>query len=153
MGRALLGLLPLAVLAACSTASGPPESSSITATSTVERPRPIRVPKLPAGVQLVGLGSGDLESLLGQPTLVRSEQQAQYWRYNLGGCQLDLFLYTEPGSSLTRVAYLDVRPSGYATLALVGACEDIGSLLRGEATMTANRRKPDAGDLPAAESY
>jgi hypothetical protein len=151
MGRALLGLLPALVLAACSTTSSPPATSS--ATGAVEHPRPIQVPKLPAGVQLVGLGSGDLQSLLGQPTLVRSEQQAQYWRYSLGGCQLDVFLYTEPGSGTTRVVYLDVRPSGYATLAHAGACEDIGELLRGEAAMTADRREPDTTGLPAVESY
>jgi hypothetical protein len=142
----------VALLAACSATSGPPEPSSLATAATVERRHPIRVPKLPAGVQLVGLGSVDLESLLGRPTLVRSEQQAQYWRYNLGGCQLDLFLYADPGSGLTRVVYLDVRPSGHATLAQAGACEDVGSRLRGEAAMTADGRDGAAG-LPAVESY
>ena len=52
-----------------------------------------------------------LEGLIGQPALVRSEQQAQYWRYSLGGCQLDLFLYADREPGRRAVAYLDVRPS------------------------------------------
>ena len=52
--------------------------------------------RLPAGATLIGLGGGDLQGVMGQPALIRHEGAAQYWRYGLAGCQLDLFLYADP---------------------------------------------------------
>ena len=126
----------------------PPEA---TAASAVEPARPQRLPELPYGVQLVGLGSADLQNLLGQPTLVRSEQGAQYWRYSVGGCQLDLFLYTDRHAGPARVVYFDVRPSGYVTVAHADACSSAAKALRGAATARADGPL-DTGELPEVES-
>ena len=101
---------------------------------------------LPSGIRLIGLGGGELEGLLGRPTLVRSERQAQYWRYSLGECQLDLFLYAEPASALSRVVYLDVRPSGYAPS---GAGRDVPEARRRYCEAS---RYPRAGPNPTAAS-
>lgn len=89
---------------------------------------PLRMPALPAGVRLVGLEGGTVRSLLGQPNVARAEKQAQFWRYDLGRCQLDLFLYTDPRTGQQRVAYLDVRPSG-STWRPTG-CADVARRLR-----------------------
>lgn len=150
LGRAVLSLLPLAAMAAC--AAAPPEAPpEATAASAVEPARPQRLPELPYGVQLVGLGSADLQNLLGQPTLVRSEQGAQYWRYSVGGCQLDLFLYTDRHAGPARVVYFDVRPSGYVTVAHADACSSAAKALRGAATARADGPL-DTGELPEVES-
>lgn len=119
-----------------------------------ETQRPVRVPKLPEGVQLVGLRSGDLQTLLGQPTLIRSEQQAQYWRYNLGGCQLDLFLYKDAQSDTAKVAYLDVRPSGYSAPAQAEVCTEVARRLTDETSAKAEpSRDPTGGSLPPVEEH
>jgi hypothetical protein len=145
-------MLPLMMAAACGSTASPPPALSPSA-SVVEPARPVRVPELPGGVQLVGLDSGDLETLLGQPTLVRSEQQAQYWRYNLGGCQLDLFLYADAKAGMARVVYLDVRPSGHASLARVDACNEVAKRLRGENATHADAAEGGKSDLPAVETH
>ena len=82
---------------------------------------------------------------------MRSERQAQYWRYSLGECQLDLFLYAEPVGALSRVIYLDVRPSGYASLSEAAMCGDLAALLRGE-PVTPRRIEPNDGQLPLTET-
>ncbi len=109
------------------------------------------LPALPSGARLIGLDGGALEGLLGRPTLVRSERQAQYWRYSLGECQLDLFLYAEPAGAQSRVIYLDVRPSGYASLSEAAMCGDLAALLRGE-PVAPRRIEPDDGQLPVTEA-
>jgi hypothetical protein len=147
----MLGLMPVAAMAAC--AAAPPPTPPAAVASAPEPARSLRLPALPHGVQLVGLGSTDLQSLLGQPTLVRSEQQAQYWRYNLGSCQLDLFLYTDHQTGPPRVVYLDVRPSGHVSLARADACSDTARLLRGETTARADAGASEAGSLPAVELH
>jgi hypothetical protein len=118
------GLLFFGLLAGC-TASGsaPPDTAGAISD---------RLPHLPSGVRLIGLGKSDLEGLLGRPSLVRSEQQAQYWRYSLGPCQLDLFLYAEPTGAPARVVYLDARPSSYASVMEAGMCGELAAFLRGE---------------------
>ena len=48
--------------------------------------------RLPAGATLIGLRGGDLRGVMGQPALIRHEGVAQYCRYGVAGCQLDMFL-------------------------------------------------------------
>lgn len=126
-GRGILPTLLAIALAACGAPDEPP-----LAASTLSRPEPARLPSLPPGVALVGLGDEEIHGLLGRPTLVRSERQGQFWRYHLGGCQLDLFLYREVRSGTVRVVYFDVRPSGYHTPASLRACAEIGERLAGK---------------------
>jgi hypothetical protein len=145
------GFLPLLAMAACA-APAPPASPAASAAAAPEPARAARLPDLPRDVQLLGLGSPDLESLLGQPTLMRSEQGAQYWRYSLGSCQLDLFLYDDRGNGPARVAYLDVRPTGYVSVSLADACSSAAKVLRGEATTRADSAAGDAGSLPEVEA-
>ncbi|MEK0085529.1 hypothetical protein [Benzoatithermus flavus] len=151
LGRVVLSVLPLAAMAAC--ASAPPVPPASSTASAAEPTRPQHLPQLPRGVQLVGLGSADLQSLLGQPTLVRSEQGAQYWRYSLGNCQLDLFLYADRKAGPARVAYLDVRPSGHVSLAHADACSSAAKVLRGEITTRADREADATGGLPEVETH
>src|SRR4051812_49934375 len=72
-------VLCLAWLRGCARGGSP---SPTTADTTARTPHD-GLPALPADIRLIGLGSGDLDGLLGRPALVRSERQAQYRRYSL----------------------------------------------------------------------
>ena len=52
-----------------------------------------RLAALDRPVHLVGMRADAVEALLGQPDLERQERQAQYRRYDVDGCALDLYLY------------------------------------------------------------
>jgi hypothetical protein len=132
-GRAVPGLVPLLLLAAACAADGgaPARDLSAARAQTTAAAATRTAPPPRSGVRLVGLGGGELEGLLGQPALVRSEQGAQYRRYDLGGCQLDLFLYADPSGGPPRVAYLDARPSRHAPPGRAAACADLGRALGG----------------------
>jgi hypothetical protein len=137
------------LLAGCAAIGGPPAATQGGgAASALSRDG---FPPVPSDIRLIGLGSGDLEGLLGRPALVRSERQAQYWRYSLGACQLDLFLYAEPDGAPSRVVYLDVRPSGYAPPGDAATCGELGALLRGEPVPPRVRMPPPDGGLPPAQ--
>jgi hypothetical protein len=155
-GRAVPGLVPLLLLAAaCAADGGAPDRDLSAARAPTTAAATRIVPPPWGGVQLVGLGGGELEGLLGQPALVRSEQDAQYWRYNLGGCQLDLFLYADPRGGPPRVAYLDVRPSRHAPPGRTAACADLGVAL-GDARLPAATVDAHAGtlvELPIAQRH
>lgn len=118
--KALWGPSLLSLLAACATV-GPPPGPAV--------PAP-ELAGLPAGTTLIGLGGGDLAGFMGEPALVRQEGGAQYWRYGIGGCQLDLFLYADPASGPARVAHLEVRPELGAAPAAVEACARLAWRLR-----------------------
>ena len=105
------------------------------------------MPALPAGGALVGLAGGELEGMMGEPTLIRADGNAQYWRYSLGGCQLDLFLYADGGRP--RVAYLDVRPSRGIARDAASELRRAGRRLRGAGPL---RRRRAAGSASRSES-
>ncbi len=116
----LAGLTILAALPGCATV----EQRSA---SPAAHPELVR---FPAGATLIGLGGGDVEGVMGQPALIRQEAGAQYWRYRLAGCQLDLFLYGGPTDGSVRVAYLDARAALGAPPESKQACADLARDLR-----------------------
>ena len=132
------------LLAGCAGGARPPDADM------AETPSHDSLRALPAGVTLIGLDGGDLEGLLGRPALVRSERQAQYWRYSLGACQLDLFLYAASAGAPSRVVYLDVRPTGYPTAGAAAPCGELAGFLRGEPAPRPAER-PESGAVPVAE--
>jgi hypothetical protein len=113
-------------------------------------PEPVRsaaapVAGLPPGLAQIGLDSGDVQGAMGVPTLVHADGAAQYWRYGLGGCQLDLFLYADPGTS-PRVAYLDVRPSRGVDPRTRSTCATLASRLsHGAAVVGSAPAEPAVG--------
>lgn len=109
---------------------------------TAEVARPATAPALPVGVALVGLAGGEVEGVMGEPSLIRADGTAQYWRYGLGGCQLDLFLYADAAANRPRVAWLDVRPSRGSGSATSAACAELARRLRTADVATAPAPKP-----------
>lgn len=142
LGRTALPLVAVLALAGC-------------AATTPDTPRIATGPSEPGldGVRLVGLGGSDLEGLLGRPALLRSEQRAQYWRYTLGRCQLDLFLYAERDAGPARVVYLDARPAGDASPERAATCARLRSALRGEPPPPPLAARAQSIGLPADGSY
>ena len=129
--RPVLGAVALFALAACA--------------NTGQVAREAKVPALPSGVALLGLAGGEVEGVMGEPTLIRADGPAQYWRYGLGGCQLDLFLYADPAAGRPRVAYLDVRPSRGTDGTTRAGCAELARRLRAEPV--AAEAPPAAGPL------
>ena len=107
-----------------------------------EAPAPLRLPDLPPEVRLLGMEQARLESLFGEPSVQRSEQPAQYWRYSLGRCQLDVFLYPDPQTGRQEVAYFEVRPTGYELAGRPSGCADV-----------ARRLEPVTSGLPQVQSH
>jgi hypothetical protein len=114
---AAAGLVAACGLAGCAGGGG-------SALGVAETPVPLRLPDLPPEVRLMGMEQGALEDLFGQPSVQRAEQPAEYWRYSLGRCQLDVFLYPDSATGQQEVAYFDVRPTGYEVVGADG-CSDV----------------------------
>src|SRR5919202_1640412 len=96
----------------------------VCALGAAETQAPLRMPDLPPEVRLLGMEQDRVHDLFGQPAVQRNEQQAQYWRYSLGRCQLDVFLYPDPLTGRREVAYYDVRPTGYDVAGRGGGCAE-----------------------------
>lgn len=111
-------------------------------------PPPSPVPDLTRNVQLVGMGSGDLRSVFGEPALVRVEGGVQYWRYAFAGCGLDLFVDARPGRA-PEVVYYELRPD--ALLSDAEAASDCQRLAR-QLDQSGERSAPRRA-LPRVESF
>ena len=56
---------------------------------------------------ILGLDSGAVRKLLGEPGLIRHEEPAEVWQYRTASCVLDVVLYDQ--SSGQRVVYTEAR--------------------------------------------
>jgi hypothetical protein len=148
--RGLLAL-PLLLAAACSPS---PETSLLDAYLEPQLPAawrglpaPAPIPEIARNTQLVGMATGDLRNVFGEPTLVRREGGVQYWRYSFSGCILDLFVNTDPHGS-SEVAYFELRASGvYGNGAAAADCARLDEHL------TRIERLAPTRDLPPVESF
>ena len=131
------------LLGACAAPGG----NGAPAPGIAESSVPVRLPELPPEVALLGMGQGKVQSLFGQPAVQRNEQHAEYWRYSLGRCQLDLFLYPDPRTGQHQVAYFEVRPTGYQVAGRASACADIARKLN------ASGNARGGHGLPPVESH
>ncbi|MCL6607643.1 MAG: hypothetical protein K6T74_06065 [Geminicoccaceae bacterium] len=95
--------------------------TSLLVSSCASEPRPdgaarpmsteaARLAGLERPVRLVGMRADAVEALLGRPDLERHERRAQYRRYDVDGCALDLYLYEAPTNGAPSVAWFEVRP-------------------------------------------
>jgi hypothetical protein len=65
---------------------------------------------------ILGLDSGAVRKLLGEPGLIRREEPAEVWQYRTASCVLDVVLYDQ--ASGPRVVYTEARtPSAEPTQA------------------------------------
>ena len=56
---------------------------------------------------ILGLDSGAVRKLLGEPGLIRREEPAEVWQYRTASCVLDVVLYNQ--ASGPRVVYTEAR--------------------------------------------
>jgi hypothetical protein len=101
-----------------------PTSPGSAASSTERRAAPsasLAAPADPADDEdVMGLSPDELQSLLGQPQMVRDETGAEVWQYRTQACVLDLYLYPQEaqgGAASLRVAYLEARDRSAANFA------------------------------------
>ena len=57
--------------------------------------------------QILGLDSGAVRKLLGEPGLIRRDEPAEVWQYRTASCVLDVVLYDQ--ASGPRVVYTEAR--------------------------------------------
>ena len=57
--------------------------------------------------QILGLDSGAVRKLLGEPGLIRRDEPAEVWQYRTTSCVLDVVLYDQ--ASGPRVVYTEAR--------------------------------------------
>jgi hypothetical protein len=152
LGR-LRGTAPLLFvgLAACSQST---DMSLLDAYLEPQRPLwagmapPAPIPAIARDIQLVGMATGDLRDVFGEPALVRHEGGVQYWRYSFTGCTLDLFVNTGSDGS-SEVVYFDLRPSThYGNGVAEAECTRLGQRLE-----RLERPVPEGRDLPPVESF
>ena len=62
-----------------------------------------------ASLNLIGLSGDEARRLLGPPGVLRREQLAEFWRYRLEPCVLDLYLYQERAADPQRVRFAELR--------------------------------------------
>jgi hypothetical protein len=67
---------------------------------------------VPETAQLIGLDPLALRHMLGPPDFQRREAPAEFWRYDLEPCTLDLFLHRASPSVPYQVAHAQLRPAG-----------------------------------------
>lgn len=72
--------------------------------------------------RLQGQDAAGLNSLLGEPALVRREAEVEIWQYQHESCVLDLFLY--PDGSSRRVIHLEARDTEAAEALPPQGCLD-----------------------------
>jgi hypothetical protein len=141
----------LVAVAAC---SQPNDTSLLDAYLEPQRPAawgglppPSPVPEIAGNTELIGMTTGDIESVFGKPALIRREGSVQYWRYSFTGCILDLFVNTDAAGG-SEVAYFDLRPNGgYGNGAAERECARLGEHLGGVERLAPTR------DLPPVESF
>jgi hypothetical protein len=145
-GRArLLLLVPVMALGlvGCATRGETDGPQAVAVDPHADRPQP---PELPLGAAIVGMESGQVASLLGEPALQRREQPAQYWRYSYAGCTLDLFLYRHPESGRMHVLYYELRqeprPAAFRNERCAGMAARLGPNSAG-----------NGGELPEVASH
>ncbi|HRY25736.1 MAG: hypothetical protein H6852_04215 [Geminicoccaceae bacterium] len=111
-------------------------------------PPPAPVPDLARNVELVGMDSGDLRSVFGEPALVRVEGNVQYWRYAFAGCSLDLFVDARPDRQ-AEVVHYDLRPEPlYGNGKAAAGCERLARQLD-----QGQKRAAPQRELPRVESF
>lgn len=96
----------------------PPINTNPAATVTASipvlpRPKPEAERPLPSAIELVGLTPKAVRNLIGKPTLLRKERNAQIWHYRNMDCTLFLFFYPIRGQG-ARVSHVDVADTGTA---------------------------------------
>jgi hypothetical protein len=104
-GRARFGIGMTSVLVSSCASDPRPDGAA--------RPMSVEAARLAAldrPVHLIGMRADAVEALLGRPDLERQERQAQYRRYDVDGCALDLYLYEAASNGAPKVAWFEVRP-------------------------------------------
>ena len=72
---------------------------------------------------ILGLDSGAVRKLLGEPGLIRRETPAEVWQYRTAGCVLDVVLYDQ--ASGPRVVYAEARTSAAEPAATDDCLSDV----------------------------
>lgn len=68
---------------------------------------------LPGAREFVGLDAAQVRNLIGKPSLLRKDKDAEVWHYRNMDCTLFLFFYDKPGEGM-RVSHVDMANTNRA---------------------------------------
>lgn len=103
MTRISQAIAALALLGLGACAGGPPGEGPHTASLAPNM-------RVPEARELMGQRPEKLRVLLGEPSLLRKEGEAQMWQYRTASCVLFLFLYPDAGGAYS-VSHLEASPT------------------------------------------
>jgi hypothetical protein len=108
---------------------------------------PAAAGELPDGLVLVGMESGRVDDLLGRPEMVMNAGPAQWWRYELGDCAIEVFLIAPTdaaGPDELVVSHVTVRTlSGAARETGRRSCRALDTRIGGTEQLAAHAQEPD----------
>jgi hypothetical protein len=86
-----------------------------------------------------------VDDLFGQPEMVMNAGQAQWWRYALSSCAIDVFLIGRNGAEDMVVSHVSVRTTSGALALDTQSCQQLDARLSQTARAEA--------ELPAVQSH
>ncbi|WP_159715910.1 hypothetical protein [Geminicoccus flavidas] len=119
-GSSRLAAAGLLVLATGCSAPPPPTAAAPAAASPV-----IAADALPRRLDLVGMNARQLDAMFGKPEMVMNAGPAQWWRFHLDGCAVEVFLVTTDQGMVVRHAAVERQLDAGPAPVLAPACTDL----------------------------
>jgi hypothetical protein len=151
--RVILAPLAGALLAACAADSVVPGGPPLVVRTEPPSPAPpspavaaAKADELSDGLLLVGMTASHVDDLLGQPEMVMNAGPAQWWRYMVGGCTVEVFLIAEDSTEPDElvVSHVAVRSqAGPDSATDLRSCRRPGTGIARTAELTV----PDPSDI------
>ncbi|WP_222182387.1 hypothetical protein [Geminicoccus harenae] len=80
---------------------------------------------LPRRLDLVGMNARQLDAMFGKPEMVMNAGPAQWWRFHLDGCAVEVFLITTEEGMVVRHAAVERQLDTGPAPILAPACTDL----------------------------
>ena len=99
----------------------------------------------PEQLALVGMDANHVDDLFGPPQLALSAGDAQWWRYPLGACTLDVFMLHSSSTRNMIVSHVSVRPLQQTAMTERSSCQELDARL--------SQVNAGSNSLPAVHIY
>jgi hypothetical protein len=96
-----------------------------TAMAPAAAPPVIAADALPRRLDLVGMNARQLDAMFGTPEMVMNAGPAQWWRFHLDGCAVEVFLITTEEGMVVRHAAVERQLDAGPAPVLAPACTDL----------------------------
>ncbi|HEX2525199.1 MAG TPA: hypothetical protein VHL31_02720 [Geminicoccus sp.] len=123
----LMVLVGMAALGGCASSDPSVAQAQLVRQDLVFAASPVASPVLPSSsdLALVGMDAQRVDDLFGSPEIALRAGQAQWWRYPLGVCALDIFMLESTSTADMVVSHVSVRPMAGASGVGLEACREL----------------------------